>query len=548
MRRSRLAALALVALLVTGAGYLALVALGVFAPTTAYRPVPAGHQEIVFLAPATSGDTWERLVAAVDALHDESDRVHDGRPKILLDKRRAFVDLTADVPEVSLWLEGAEDARLWIRWYKLSAENNSERWVKLLTERGTPPLAFVGGDTSFRALRVAQALERHKGDWHGNAPLLLLSTATADRYIPNDVGNSNTVEDRWPRLIDIYHGRSFRFAFTNARMATMVLDFIRSHDDQLWPGAAPNDALVAARLMAADPVQGAALSRAADDRLTPYLYTLKWDDDSFSADLADRFRFVFHKKFPLAREVSPNQIEYSVGDFYQPNPSEAFVAGQLLPELEAMRDHRQLMLLPANAERARRFLRTLIRRSTPQDWRNLVVITGDSLNFNTIYRDRDVAWNIQDLPVPLVLFSHRNPVDEEVGFREGAGAAGTGTEDLLLYRDILEALLLTAYQGPRLAGSADEVLRGFRALGWAGGRVKAAGDKARLLFNPQGDRHDGTGEHIVVLQPDADDRGRLAQATVTVWHLAGDPALAASWRQVRSLRVVYDSLPSDRPG
>ncbi len=412
MRRSRLAALALIALLITGAGYLALLDLGVFAPSAPYRPVPAGHREIVFLAPATSGDAWERLVAAVDALHDESHRAGIGRPKLLLDKQRAFVDLTADVPEVSLWLEGAEDARLWIRWYKLSAENNSERWVKLLTERGTPPLAFLGGDTSFRALRVAQALERHRDDWGGNPPLLLITTATADRYIPNDVGNSDTVDVRWPRLIDIYKGRSFRFSFTNSRMAAMVLDFIRTHDDQLWPGAADNDALVSARLMAPDPLQAVALARAADDRLTPCLTTLKWDDDSFSADLADRFKHVFQRKYPLARDVNPNQIEYSVGDFYQPNPSEAFVAGMLLPELEALRDHRQLMLLPANAERARRFLRTLIRRSTPQDWRNLVVMTGDSLNFNTIYRDRDIAWNIQDLPVPLVLFSHRNPVDE----------------------------------------------------------------------------------------------------------------------------------------
>src|SRR5205823_2819093 len=180
-----------------------------------------------------------------------------------------------------------------------------------------------------------------------------------------------------------------------------------------------------------------------------------------------------------------------------------------------------------------------------QDWKNLVVLAGDSLSFNTIYRDRDVAWNIQDLPVPLVLFSHRNPVTEEVGFKEGATAAATGTEDLLLYRDILEALLVSAYQGARLTESADEVLRGLKQLGWSHGRVQArpAGTEVPLLFSPaDGNRNDGTGEHIIVLRPDPEDRGRLARATITVWHAPGDPARSGGWREVRSLRVAYDTL------
>src|SRR5262249_61298715 len=137
------------------------------------------------------------------------------------------------------------------------------------------------------------------------------------------------------------------------------------------------------------------------------------------------------------------------------------------PELH---DQRQLVLLPIGADRARRFLRTLVRRA-PQEVRNLVVISGDSLSFNTIYRDRDITWNMLDVPVPLVLFSHPNPVDPAAGFRAQAtgddSACCTGTEVLLLYRDILETLVQAAYQDGRLLADADALIPRFRQARWA---------------------------------------------------------------------------------
>jgi len=545
MKRKRIVGGALATLVVAGAGYLALLSFGFFAPAWDYRPVPPGHQEIVFLAPATSGDAWERLVAAVDVLHQESLQAGSGKPRLHIAKERAFTDLTADVPEVSLWPDGCEDARLWIRWCKLSAESNSEKWISRLTERAALPLAVIGGDSSLRALKLAEALKRHRGHWQGPPPLLFLTTATAESFVPNNTPNVFTTDKDVPKLLDVYQGRSFRFSFTNSRMAAAVLDFVRTHDE-LWPNAAPPGALAAAWATARDPVAAGALATVGDDWFTTYLYTLKWDDDSFSADLADRFRWLFLEVFPRPR-VSPNQIEYSVGDFYQPNPREAFVVGQLLPELKAARDRRQLMLLPADTERARRFLHTVVRRSAPVDLKNLVVLTGDSLSFNTIFRDRNVAWNIQDLPVPLVVFSHRNPVAEDVGFKEAPAAAATGTEDLLLYRDILETLLLTAYQGQQLTASSDDLAVGLHRLSWANGRVVRAlpsAEKGTPLFNPHdGNRHDGTGEHIIVLLPDPDERGLLAKATITVWRMEGASNQRAAWREVRTLTVTYDSLP-----
>jgi hypothetical protein len=553
MKRKRFLAGAVGLLVVAGAGYLALVSFGFFAPALDFRPVPSGHQEIIFLAPATSGEQWERLVAAVDALQQESLQTGSGKPRLSVAKERAFTDLTADVPEVSLWPEGYDDARLWIRWCKLSAESNTEKWIARLADRSAPPLAIIGGDTSRRAQRVAEALESVRGRWQGAPPLLFITTATADTFVPKSTPNVATTDKGARKLLDVYNGRTFRFSFTNSRMAAAVLGFVRTHHD-LWPSATSHIHLAgvsaAACAAATDPFAGAALATAGDDLFTTYLYPLKWDDDSFSADLADRFSDLFVKSFYRPR-VSPYQIEYSVGDFYQPNPREAFVVGQLLPELKAAHGHRQLMLLPADAERARRFLHTVVRRSTPADLQNLVVLTGDSMSFNTIFRDRNVAWNIQDLPVPLVMFSHRNPVAEDVGFKETTAASATGTEDLLLYRDVLETLLLTSYRGQPAMPSSDDLALSLHELSWANGRVRAllASETGTLLFNPNdGNRNDGTGEHIVILRPDPTSAagtgggGLLAQATITVWHLEADSNQRSAWRKVRTFTVTYDNL------
>jgi hypothetical protein len=540
MKRRRLIAVVLGFLVIAGAGWLTLLSFGYFAAARDYRPVPPGHQEIVFLAPATSADAWERLVAAVDALQKESLSEKGGKPGLHVAKEHAFTDLTADIPEIALWPDGCEDAKLWIRWCKLSAESNSEKWITRLTQRPTPPLAIIGGDTSSRARKAAEALESHRGQWQGLPPLLFFTTATAETFVPYNTPNVATTEEKLPKLIEVYKGRTFRFSFTNTRMAATVLDFVDRQDELFWPHIASAADLAGACVAARDPVAGAVLAAVADELVTRYLYTLKWDDDSFSADLADRFRMVFLQQFPRSH-VSPYQIEYSVGDFYQPNPREAFVVGQLLPEVKAAREHRQLLLLPADSERARRFLHTLIRRAAPPDLKNLVVLAGDSLSLNTVLRDRNIAWNIQDLPVPLVMFSHRNPVDAEVGFTEATTAGETGTEDLLLYRDILEAILLSAYDGTTLTASSDDLAENLHQLFWANGRVMRAtplGDQARLLFSADGNRQAGTGEHIIVLRPDPDERGLLAQASITVWRMERD-----GWHKVRTLTVTYDSLP-----
>src|SRR5207302_175475 len=154
------------------------------------------------------------------------------------------------------------------------------------------------------------------------------------------------------------------------------------------------------------------------------------------------------------------------------------------------RQKRPLLVLTGQSAPSRRFLRALV-RSAPGMARQFVVATGDAIAFNNVYRDRGVAWNVQDLPVPLVFFCHHNPIDPDAGFRPLQVHAGHG--------------------GPGPVGTA--------------------------LFNPDGSgkRKSGTGEHIVSLRPHVQGGRVLPEATIAVWAWHGQPGQKLSegeWRPV----------------
>jgi hypothetical protein len=516
------------------------------------KNVPTGHQEIAWIAPATSGDAWERLVAAVRQLEKAP---IPGLPGLRVSYDSAFLEVSAGVPELALWLPGKGDAKLWIRWYKVSSAIDAPEWVTRLARRDPPPLAVIGGDSSDRALRLARALEDVREQWRGAAPLFLITTATADRYFAGDPQNVDLTREDLPKLMDVYKGRSFRFSFTNRRMAEAVLDFVKDHPE-VWPNVNRSPAVLSSVVSAPDAWTAAANLAATGLLQQPVLNRLAWSDDRYSVDLADRFGKLFAEMFcrglegePLHRVNKNNSILYGVGDFYQPNPSEALAVGLFLVHNADLLDQPQLLALPTGTQRARRFLRALCRRG-PLEVRNVVAITGDSISFNNIYRDRDVAWNIQDIPVPLVFFSHRNPIDPGAGFEPGppreGQASSTSTQDLLLYRDILEALLQAAYQDGRLVESADTLGDRLWQTRWHEGRVVHArhlksGAKALNLFDSEGNRAPGSGEHVVWLKPDRREGQVLAQAHISVWFLRNQGPGRTGWRQFgQTLEVGYD--------
>jgi hypothetical protein len=483
----------------------------------AVRPVPPGSQEIAWIAAATSAEPWERLIAALKQLQRDWPDRHSGEA-ITLNLDRAFLDLTADVPEIGLGLAG-DGAMLWIRWYKLSGEIDSGQWVASLSKRGTPPLAIVGGDTSDRALALAQALDDAKDAWSGPAPLFCITTATAERYFARERAVGLTPHEQWPKLMAVYPGRTFRFAFTNSRMVEAVLDFVRD-TPQIWLMKQAQPATCAATVMAGNTWTSLGLLAAAGHFQPYFIYTIAWADDGYSRDLAEIFFRQFGEQFEHGRDeihnIHDGPIPYGVGDYYQANPRER-IAIDFLVNRADLRDEQYLLVVPSNAQRARRFLRTLC-RTAPVETRNLVVVNGDAISFNNIYRDRDVAWNILDIPLPLVFFSHRDPIDAGAGFHPHKAA--TATQDLLLFRDILEALVHAGYDQGRLLASADDVRTRLQKLRWHQGHVSdGASQRGLPFFDAEGNRAVGTGEHIVWLQPRFDGSRILPRATLTVWHV-----------------------------
>jgi hypothetical protein len=550
MRLLRLSLFAILAAALVTAAYLTLRGFDLLgAPGEAsVKRVPQGHQEVAFLIPATGGETWERLVAALDALKRDWSERHPRGPQLLVRKDNAFVELTADVAQLALWLEGRADQKLWIRWYKLTSENTAERWVEKLAQRHPPPLAVIGGDISDRALALALTMEAHRGKWQGRDPLLVMTTATADRYSLTPSPNEDHTGEHLPKLINVYRGRSFRFSFTNKHMARVVLEFIRDHPE-VWP-ANDRHAVAAAACTAAAADGWAGLNLLAASELSEryVLHTLAWRDDRYSLDLAARTRKVFPEVFRLVTD-DPNEVAYSAGDYYNPNPREALVVRLFLSNNRDLQAGRHLLALPTNAQRAQRVMRTLVRRD-PVQARNLVMVTGDSISFNSIYRDRNVSWSILDMPVSLVLFAHRNPINAAVGFRAGgageaelaaqaalrvveavgfrAGGAveaephSTATDDLLLHRDILEALVQAAYSDRELLADADALNDRLHGALWKRGQVEMPGFAGAPpdgngagvpLFDADGNRSPRTGEHVVWLRPGENP----AQATITVW-------------------------------
>ena len=328
---------------------------------------------------------------------------------------RAFLDQTTGIPEVVLSADGVA-GKLRIRWYKLTSESDSAYWVRQLAARDPAPLAFIGGGTSDRALDLARALAAQT-EWHGERPLLLILTATANtiHFDPADLA--------FDRLIDVYPGRSFRGCFTNEQMADAVVDFLWNQSD-LRPAGSPALA-PAAVAAAADPWSGLAAAAVAAADPPPVVTAFEWNDDPYSIDLSHQFHKAFHAANRPHVRGETRSIPYSVGGVYRPNRWEAEAADNLLRDLQRPGEfERQVLVLPAGPAQGRRVLRSVV-GSLPLAGRNLVAVTGDSVGFNHLYRDGDFAWNVRAVPVPLVVFAHQNPVAWDSETASVAGEQGS---------------------------------------------------------------------------------------------------------------------------
>jgi hypothetical protein len=487
------------------------------------RPVPENDREIAWIHAATSGLLWERFVGGIQRFEESP----EGRALGLrVDYDRAYLDQTAAVPDVVLSRAGSSQ-RLHIRWYKLTSSTDIAYWARVLSRRTPPPLAIIGGGSSDRARDLARELhlaERERGEL---TPLLLITTATADRVYLGD----EHVEGH--ELTRIYADRSFRCCFTNSQMAEALTAFLLSQPELRPHG--PESLAVGGIGQA---LGGRGLAAAANFvmGLPAPVFTIEWEDDPYSLDLAEHFRAELRQRLPS--RIVNQRVPYSTGDYFRPNTPESAAVSELARELTAYPEQRPLLVLPAGDKPVRRFLRALAVEA-PIEVRNSVAVTGDSINLDVIFRDRATSWNVQELPLPLVLFAHEDPVDWKPEWKEGGGQAWKGcsaTHDLLLNAKIARLLVEAAWHNDGegrliLAATPEELRTRLIAL-----------DPA--FFDASGNRLRASGAYVVWLQPQFSQNRVLSRGVISVW--SGRAAESPQgrqwhWQRLKQWTVEYGS-------
>lgn len=499
-------------------------------PAVLPRPVqvPGRDQEMAWLHTSTNGQTWERFVAGVA-------RAQALVPGLVVDDSAAFIDQTTAVPEVVLSLPGKE-GRLRIRWYKLTNEATTADWVAALSRRSPAPLAVIGGGSSDRAVDLARALAAQE-EWRGDRPLMLITTATADEIDSDAADPTSAPPTR--SLMDVYPRRSFRFCFTNKQMAEAVLDFV-------WatPGLRPETfARVAPQAACSGLVACPGGKWVQAEK--PHVFSVNWRDDPYSTDLSWQFKRTLDERLLRGEGNRPDDgwanswgVPFSVGGFLRANPHELNVAGSILSVYQQLPPQRSLLILPTVTQPARRLLKTLC-DSAPRIGSRVVAVTGDGISVNAVYRDGEFQWPIQAVPVPLVLFTHADPVGWDDAVPVARPPAGyelvppTATDDVLHFAELTRVVAESCFgvgdcpgpgAGNAVVARADDLAAGLRG-------------RCPTMFDDHGDRLGGSGEYVVVLWPhrlrETAGTHVLPEGTLEVWRQADN----RRWALVRSVFV-----------
>ena len=560
MRLFRYALTAILFVILGVAIYQTMLWLGVWGSLNASQVMPLDEddQEIAFIEPATGGDDWGRLVTALQLLQADWPRINPTLPVLRINLDGAFPPLTAEVPEIIFSFANVPKQKLRLRWYKISGEHDAGSWVQKLKARGRSPLAVIGGGTSDRAVKLAARLRDNYTDLAAPAPLLLLTTATSEET------------KKGKPLIEVYKDRTFRFSFTNQKMVEALLQFAqhRQYPEEarqwgagsLWVDRSAEPAELAMDLASTIGVgavwHGCAVLSSVP-QLQPYvMHTVSWQDERYSQDMADRFEKEFRTRYPAGVFFAETPIGNGVGEFFQPAPLEQVAVSTFITDRRPIAPH-SFLVLPTQTVRMRRFLINL-RQRAPLEARKLVVLNGDAVTFHSVYRDREVIWNILDLPYSLVFFSHRNPIDRSAGFtwttddRSDRNRTTTGTHDILLYRDLFEAFLYAASDNGKLLSDPLKVRDRLRATCWYHPPAEKRKDEAPRVCNPAvhaldaehqrffdaaGNRQTHTGEHIVWVKPSFTEDLVDLKSKISVWSL--QPAREGGGWQLGEARDVY---------
>jgi hypothetical protein len=234
-------------------------------------------------------------------------------------------------------------------------------------------------------------------------------------------------------------------------------------------------------------------------------FAVEWMDDPYSIDLSYKFREAIRKRTGPGTEfprlvMHVNQIPFSTGRMNRPNPTEAEAAELILNTLPP-EGTRTIFVIPSVTAPMRRVLRALV-QGNPAVGRRLVAVTGDGLGVNTFFRDRDFAWPVRSLPIPVVMFTHADPFGWDIpgsvptpphGYElepPTPGSVRSSTEDIQLFTRMTRVLAAGIFPegSSTIVHTPDALAANLKSL-------KPA------FFDGAGNRLSGRGEHIVVLRP-----------------------------------------------
>jgi hypothetical protein len=485
--------------------------------------LPGGDQEIAWIHAATSGLIWDQFVRGVQRFEASEEGRRLG---LSASYERANLEQTTAIPEIVLSRRGCPQ-RLHLRWYKLTSGTDADAWVRVFRARKQPPLAIIGGSSSDRARDLALALRRGWDHAEAPPPVLCITTATADRvWVPEGPGSGGDVP-----LHSLYAGRTFRFCFTNSQMADALVRFLLDRPDLALPVPERLLAGMLGQTIAGQPLAAAAAGLASAVR--PVL-SLAWEDDPYSLDLAEHLRHFLTRR--TGWPVEEYRIAYSTGEVLRSNRPESEALRAIAAAADRRLPNPPAILLPIGERPLRRVLRSLAAMD-PRSACEAVVLTGDTLSLDVVYRDRGVLWPLPELPFSLIFFAHEDPVGwpEQTSRGDTDGNNPSATHDLLLNVRIIRLTTQAAWrEAPTghltLVRSADEFLDGLR-------------QNQPALFDGDGNRLGTSGVYLICLRPHRPEAG-MGKATIQVWLGRPDGSSAVQtqpwqWQLVKQLHVAY---------
>lgn len=482
------------------------------------------QKEIAWVYPASYSSAWERLVSSGQLLVNH--------PDPLISKMKfetgshTFPELTASVPFFKI-SHPEMNISVVVKWYKISSDMKYENWMDKLLSRNLIPSAIVAGPTTDDAISIAEAVSKVLAKLNiGKPPPLILTTASSNTLVSGFEGSLMPNPANEIGLMGIYPDKTFRFGFDNKIMSDAIIKVLWNNPD-LKPDSDPahivlwEDDSYARDFVA---TFWAALNKqAVIDELAIQCWiistSIAQQNSSFSALMVPPLHLLGSQasSFRMGIAPIPQIIDSSVGVRYSANRFEKEALKYLLLDINLKPGQRQpLIVVGAQALQTRRFLRELA-LSNPGFAQKMVVVAGDTLSLNNVYRDREVSWPVSELPCKVVFFSHANPVSANAGFKPvddwsdtGSLAKSTSTEELILSSQILEGLLTGLFS------STPDLVSHLKKLTWDGERITV--EKGVTLFDSNGNRNAGTGEFIGVIKPNpGPDIGNTAK--LEIWSL-----------------------------